>query len=218
MPKNEAYGLGGRSLGGTTLEPVPRLLHSMPYRQISNDFKQRCLFLLDHTEIYDDVSSIPGVSKSSLKRWKKNYEKYGSVSPPRSVLSGKPRNLNAWDVEHLDELLTNNPDLLLEEVHEWLALLKDARISQSTIYRAIKDLGYSHKKLKLRAYGRDEEEIAAWKADFGRRSRTDQIIAIDGSIKDVRTLYRTTGGSVEVRMWFDRWMLPERTASHSFQQ
>ncbi|CAG7855026.1 SubName: Full=Uncharacterized protein {ECO:0000313/EMBL:CCA74384.1} [Serendipita indica DSM 11827] len=167
MPKNEAYGLGGRSLGGTTLEPVPRLLHSMPYRQISNDFKQRCLFLLDHTEIYDDVSSIPGVSKSSLKRWKKNYEKYGSVSPPRSVLSGKPRNLNAWDVEHLDELLTNNPDLLLgRKKHEWLALLKDARISQLHHLQSYHDLGYS-KKLKLRAYGRDEERLLPGKQILG---------------------------------------------------
>ncbi len=51
----------------------------MVYRRISQDLKERALWLLGHDYIPEDVAEILGVSERSLARWKANELNYGSV-------------------------------------------------------------------------------------------------------------------------------------------
>ena len=52
------------------------LLPDMVYRKISEDIKNRVLFLLDSGDLPDeyDVAEIFGVSERSIQRWRSNLE------------------------------------------------------------------------------------------------------------------------------------------------
>jgi hypothetical protein len=80
----------------------------------------------------------------------------------------------------------------------------DTPVSRSTLSRNIRELGFTHQKLRLRAIQRDEEEILAWKVDTAQMYTADQLISIDESSKDGRTLYRKHG-------WGMKGQTPVRT-------
>jgi transposase len=166
----------------------------MPYRHISDDLKSRALYLQEHSELDFDPVAALGVSEASIRRWGDNLDKYGSVHQPWKHKSGRPTTLSANQREELYQLLKTSPELYLDEIHEWMRQSLDAPVSRSTVYRTIRDLGFTHRKLKLRATQRSEEDIEAWMEDFKAQGYTaDQLISIDESSKDGRNLYRNYG-------------------------
>jgi len=62
----------------------------MPYQAISQDLKERVLFLLDNDIGPDnfelDIAEIFGVSPRSIQRRQRNVDLYGSVIPPKNHL------------------------------------------------------------------------------------------------------------------------------------
>jgi len=51
----------------------------MVFRHISQDLKERILWLLENDFIPDHVADIFGVSRRSIYRWQANIENYGNV-------------------------------------------------------------------------------------------------------------------------------------------
>jgi transposase len=169
----------------------------MPFRHISNDLKERALFLYDHPEIVEDVEEALGVSTASIKRWRKNYRQYGRVTAPTQNLQGRPRICNSFQREELRSHILGSPELYLEEIHDWIQVMQDVPISRSAVYQLIRDCGFTHKKLKLRASQRDEEEIERWKMEVLPRYSAEQLVSVDESSKDGRTLYRKFGWALK---------------------
>ncbi|KAJ4492104.1 hypothetical protein C8J55DRAFT_540620 [Lentinula edodes] len=60
----------------------------MVFRHISEDMKQRAIWLLDHDLTIEQVGAILGVSESSIHRWKSNLEIHNSVIAPPSHTRG----------------------------------------------------------------------------------------------------------------------------------
>ena len=85
------------------------------------------------------------------------------------------------------------PSLLLDEVKEWIQVTHNIPISRSAICRYIKDAGFTYKKLKMRASERDEEAAEHWMMQTNAEFVAEQLISIDETSKDGRTLYRRYG-------------------------
>jgi len=130
----------------------------MVYRRISEDLKNRVLFLLDSGDLPDeyDVAEIFGVSERSIYRWRENLENYGSVVPPPSPSRGRPRILNADQTHDLFTLLQEAPEMYLDEIQDWVAIGQELAISKTALHILIHDVGISYKVLRKAASERDE--------------------------------------------------------------
>lgn len=54
----------------------------MVFRHISEDMKNRALWLRQQGYISDEISELLGVSTRSISRWQANMDEHGSVIPP----------------------------------------------------------------------------------------------------------------------------------------
>jgi transposase len=165
----------------------------MVYKHISKDLKERALWLLEYNYIPADVSDIFGVSERSLQRWKANQAQYGSVVPPALAVRGRPRILNADMTHDLFTLLEEGPELFLDEIQEWLALAYDTGISRTALHENIRDAGLTYKLLRKAAAERDEDAREEWMAEMGLHFVARQLVMVDETSKDDRTIYRHYG-------------------------
>lgn len=167
-------------------------LFSMVFRQISPDLKQRALQLLDQGIEIGDIVDWLGVSTKSVTRWQNSYDQHVRVDP-LSGIHGRPRILSADVVNELQEILTRVPDLYLSEMADWLALHYNLAISTSALHKHLQDLGYTRKLMHRAAAERDEALRAAWRHDVLANYTAEQLVVLDESSKDGRTLYRQYG-------------------------
>ncbi|KAL4258543.1 Transposase IS630-like protein [Pleurotus pulmonarius] len=165
----------------------------MVFQRISEDIKLRALYLLSIGYLTEDVCDILGVSDSSLQRWKANQEQHGSVIPPPGVTRGRPRTLNADMTHSLITLLKDAPDMYLDEIQDWIAATQDSGLSRSGIAKILADCGMTYKLLHKAAAERNDEARAEWKAKVNAHYVAEQIVVVDESSKDERTLYRRYG-------------------------
>ena len=169
----------------------------MPYRAISQDLKERVLFLLDKDIGPDDfeldIAEIFGVSPRSIRRWQKNVDLYGSVIPPKNHLQGRPRILNGNQTHDLLTLLEEAPEMYLDEIQDWVAISHDLSISKSTLDLIIRDAGFSYKMISKAAAERDEVAREAFKVWAKENLLASMIVTADESSKDGRTIFRKRG-------------------------
>lgn len=154
--------------------------------------KKRALELLLEGWTMEEVAGVLNVSTRSISRWSDNLEESGQIEN-HSVLRGRPRKLSSDIAEDLRALIAESPTLFLDEIGEWLAVYHDLPISTSALHQNLKDLGLTVKQMRRYAAERDEEERQQWWADFKAHFTADQIICLDESSKDGRTLYRKYG-------------------------
>ena len=106
----------------------------MVYQRISDDRKERALYLLlEWGWDIDRITDALGVSSKSIERWEENYEVHGCVSPPKLIM-GCPRLLSADMIDDIQQLLQEDSSLLLDEIVEWLALYHDQPISTTALH------------------------------------------------------------------------------------
>lgn len=168
----------------------------MVFRKISEDIKNRALWLLDHDYIPEDVCDILGVSSRSLRRWESNVEVYGSVIPPPLPNRGRPRVLHADMTHDLVTLMEEAPEMYLDEIQDWLAVAHECNLPKSTLFDNLRDCGITYKKLQKAAAERDEEARTEWKSEVHNHWVASQILVADETSKDDRTLFRRYGHSV----------------------
>jgi transposase len=167
----------------------------MVYHKISPDMKQRALQLIDEGWEMQDVADILGVASKSIRRWADNYDTHGRVDPP-SVLHGRPRLLNSEAISDLQELIRETPTLFLDEIGQWLALYHDQPISTTALHDNLRELGLTHKILRKAAAERDDLARAEWLTHFISNYTARQMVVLDESSKDGRTLIRKYGRAI----------------------
>jgi transposase len=131
---------------------------------------------------------VLGVLSKSIGRWSDNYATQGHVDP-LSVLRGRPRLLTANAVQDLRELIAESPSLYLDKIGEWLALYHDQPIPTSTLHDNLKELGLMHKIVWKAAAERDDAARAAWLHDTLSNFTAEQMVFLDESSKDSRTIF-----------------------------
>lgn len=128
-----------------------------------------------------------------MRRWTNNMEEYGSVVPLPNPNRGRPRRLNADMTHDLATLIAEAPEMYLDEIQDWLAVVHDVGISISALHEIIRDCGLTYKMLHKAAAERDEEARELWKADMQANWVADQVVVVDEASKDDRTLARLYG-------------------------
>jgi transposase len=164
----------------------------MTFRKISADMKQRALQLIDEGWELEEVAEVLGVSSKSVERWENNYEVHGRVDPP-SVLRGRPRLLTAQAIDDLHQLIQESPYLFLDEIGEWLALYHDQPISTTALHDNLREIGLTRKLMRKAAAERDPVARAEWLAYVTSTYSAEQMVILDESSKDGRTITRRYG-------------------------
>ncbi len=90
-------------------------------------------------------------------------------------------------------IIEASPAMYLDKLQDWLALEYDILILKTTLHDNIRDAGISCKLLHQRAAERDEVARERWKEDVGANFVVAQMVWMDESSKDNRTIYRHYG-------------------------
>ena len=189
VPLDQTYGPVLDSLNFA--ENRTKLNFSITIRHISKDIKDCALFLLKNDYIPDDVAEILGVSTQSFSRWCNNLEVFSSVIPPPNPFCSCSGTLNPDMTHDLTTLIAEAPEMYLDEIQDWLALVHDVSLSKSALYKNIWDCGMSYKLLQKYTIERDEEARAQLKADMQANWVARQCIVVDETSKDDRTFAST---------------------------
>ncbi|KAJ6457180.1 hypothetical protein C8R47DRAFT_1180960 [Mycena vitilis] len=167
----------------------------MPMRFIHPQVKLAAMNLFERDILpLSDILDIVGFSESTFWRTRKLWRETGYVSKPKSETSGRRRLLHREDIDYILRRVNLRPDWFLDEL---LTLLKHNRyisVHFTTIFRELRRLGVSRKKLKKIAAERNE----LVRMDFVRRMGeypADYLGFLDETSKNERTLSRGYGRS-----------------------
>jgi transposase len=91
---------------------------------------------------------IFGKHESQISRWVKNYMEEERVGRPPAKHN---RKVKPEHVQWIMDVLLENPLLFLDEIQKELKDKHDLQVSQSTIWRTIRELGFTRKVVERRA-------------------------------------------------------------------
>jgi hypothetical protein len=95
--------------------------------------------------------------------------------------------------EDLYQLITECPSLLLNKIGKWHVIYHDQPISTTALHDNLKDLGLTYKLLKRAAAEQDNTYQAEWLQNVTANYTTDQLVFLDKSSKDDRTILHKYG-------------------------
>jgi transposase len=165
----------------------------MVYRSISKDIRERVLWLISHDYVPADICEIFGISLRSLQRWKRNQHLYGTLLPPHLPVLGRPRILNTDMTHDLYTLMEEAPEMYLDEIQDWIAVTHDVKLSKTALFENIRDAGITYKLLRKAAAERDDDARAEWMDEMNTHFVSQQLVFVDETSKDDRTIYRHYG-------------------------
>jgi transposase len=169
---------------------------SMVFRHISKDLKDRALWLISHGYAPEDICELFDISTRSITRWRQNDLIYGSIIPPPNPMQCHPHILNADMTHDLYTLLEEALEMYLSEIQDWIALAHEVHISRAALHLNIRDAGITFKLLRRAAAEHDEDCRLEWKQDVNAHFIASQLVFVDETSKDERTIYRHYGRSV----------------------
>jgi transposase len=124
-----------------------------------------------------EVARTFGVSRSSVKRYVKMDVEFGSLAPSKPPGSTPKINGTAQRLLGLD--LKVRPAATLAQRCIYLLEMTGIRVGISTLWRALKRLGYSHKRRSVGAAERDEFDRAAWQVFVADQIEADRFVFVD---------------------------------------
>jgi transposase len=95
-----------------------------------------------------EVAEETGVCKSTVYEWQKNLLKHGSIRKPRSGVQGRPKKMTKEDEDALLCHLIDGGWQEQKEQCEWLLEARGVKVTQSTVSRLAKRMGWSEKNIK----------------------------------------------------------------------
>ena len=110
---------------------------SIPY---SNDLRYKALKMIDDGMQQKEVTKLLSINRSTLFRWQKRRDLEGNCD-----FKGYSKNHDRRKIRNISNFvnfLEDNKTLSLSEMSDNFSI----KVSQMTIYRLIKKLGYSYKK------------------------------------------------------------------------
>jgi transposase len=168
----------------------------MVYHHISKDLKEHALWLILHNYAPDNICKLFDISLRSIARWKQNDHIYGPVIPPPNPMQGHPHILNDNMTHDLYMLLEKAPEMYLSEIQDWIAVTYKVHISRAALHQNIHNTGLTFKLLRRAAAERDEDLRQEWKQDIDAYFTASQMVFVDETSKDDRTIYWHYGHSI----------------------
>ena len=122
-------------------------------------------------DLREDAARIGGMDRQTLRDWVIRFNERGAAGLINIPSPGAPAKLDAEHKAFLARLVEEGPIPAVHGVVRWRAcdlimLLHEEfglSVSDDTIYRALKDLGFSHVSARPKAYKQDAEAMEAFK-------------------------------------------------------
>jgi transposase len=118
-----------------------------------------------------------GLSRSSVKRYVKMDVEFGSLAPSKPP--GSTPKINGTTQQLLELDLKERPAATLAQRCIYLLEMIGIRVGISTLWWALKRLGYSHKRRSVGAAERDEFDRAAWQVLVADQIEADRFVFVD---------------------------------------
>jgi len=127
----------------------------------------------------EEAARIGGMDRQTLRDWVHRFNKQGPDGLINAQSPGRPSKLSAEQKEELRQLVEAGPDLEKDGVVRWRCVdLKRVLgerfavdLSEVSLGRVLKQLGYSHISARPRHPVQDAQAIAAFKKTFPHASR-----------------------------------------------
>jgi hypothetical protein len=137
------------------------------------------------------------LAASTIRAWIDHYILWGETpaeTREREAKIGR-RKQSKWTPRInrlLRYIITNHPELYLDEIQRQLLLLSECLFNTSTIYRHMKRMGFSRKVVYEKSAQRDEEERAAWRTFILDRGPdvANHLVFIDETHKSIKAMRR----------------------------
>ena len=118
-----------------------------------------------------DAAKIGGMDRQTLRDWVIRFNEQGPEGLINIPSPGVPPKLDGKHKAFLSRLVEDGPIPAVDGVVRWRACDLIMRlyeefalsVSDDTVYRALKDLGYSHVSARPKAYKQDADAMAAFK-------------------------------------------------------
>jgi transposase len=149
----------------------------MYMRAYSPDLRRKIVDAVRRGLTKTEVARTFGVSRSSVKRYVKMDNEFGSLAPskppdPAPKIHKCARRLLEVDLEE-------RPAATLAQRCAYLWEVTGVSVGISTLWRCLKRLGYSHKKRSVGAAERDECQRVAWKVLVADQIEADRFVFVD---------------------------------------
>jgi transposase len=128
----------------------------------SEDLRKKVVQALRRGMSKSEAARTFGVSRSSVKRYAKLAEE-GRPLTPKKRPGSKPK-MDESATKLLEADAHKRPAATLSERREFLQKAAGVRVSESTVSRMLRRLGWSRKKRSVGASERDEFLRAAWRS------------------------------------------------------
>ena len=113
---------------------------------LHNEARKLLIQALETSHNVREVARNYGVNRSTVYRLKKRLDETGSIET-RTYLRGRKPSLTPEEVENINQLVQNRPDVTMDEIIETLHLT----VSNETVRKTVRQLGYRRKKKSLHA-------------------------------------------------------------------
>jgi len=166
---------------------------TMVYCHISKYLKECVLWLIKHGYAPEDICELFNISARSIARWRQNVRIHESVIPPPNAMQCRPHILNSNMTHDLYTLLEEAPEMYLSEIQDWIALSHEVHISKAMLHLNIHDAGITFKLLHRAAAECDEDLRQEWMQNINANFVASQMVFVDETSKDDRTIYQHYG-------------------------
>ncbi len=143
----------------------------------SLDLRRKIINAVGRGETKTEVARTFDVSRSSVKRYVKMDLQTGSLEPSKPPGSSPKINDPAQKLLQID--LEARPAATLAQRCSYLLQITGIKVAISTLWRTLKQLGYSYKKRSVEATERDEFDRAAWKVLVADQIEADRFVFVD---------------------------------------
>ena len=113
---------------------------------LHNETRKLLIDAWNKTHNVREVAECFSVNTSTVYRLEKRMRETGSVETRLSLRGRKP-GLSQTDLQNIDRIIQEQPDITIHEIREGLRL----QVSDETVRKAVLKLGYVYKKKSLHA-------------------------------------------------------------------
>ena len=112
-----------------------------------------------------DAAKAYCVNRSTVNRLIRQRKETGSIEP-KTYLRGRKPSLSEEDLQNIDNLLGEHPDLTISEIKEELNL----PVCEETVRKAVLKLGYVYKKKSMHASEQERPRCTGTESEMERTS------------------------------------------------
>ncbi|KAI1783036.1 Homeodomain-like protein [Ganoderma leucocontextum] len=169
-------------------------------RAVFADLKERIVHLyLSEGWTMCQISETLQVSPGLVSKVIAIYRTYGIVIDLMKQRTGRLCNIDNDAAQYLKELLTANPNMYLDELQQRLQAVLDLNVSIATIFRTLRRLAITHKRVSKAAAERDEDLRLLWRLDIAQYKDPEMFVFLDESAVNNHTIARRVQESGQIR-------------------